>query len=127
MMFTKKLWSLKMANDLSGRTAEFMALQYLRLKGYALVACNYVTGKGTGAGEVDIIVKNQTTLAFIEVKKRKDITTAAYSILPKQQERIRRAAEVFLVKHPEYSGFDIRFDAVLVQMPFTIEHIENAF
>lgn len=116
-----------MANDLSGRTAEFMALQHLRLKGYALVACNYVMGKGTGAGEVDLIVKNQTTLVFIEVKKRKDITTAAYSILPKQQERIRRAAEAFLAKHAEYAGFDIRFDAVLVQLPFTIEHIENAF
>lgn len=116
-----------MANDLSGRTAEFMALQHLRLKGYALVACNYVTGRGTGAGEVDLIVKNQTTLVFIEVKKRKDITTAAYSILPKQQERIRRAAEAFLAKHSEYAGFDIRFDAVLVQLPFMIEHIENAF
>lgn len=116
-----------MANDLSGRTAEFMALQYLRLKGYALVACNYVTGRGTGAGEVDLIVKNQTTLVFIEVKKRKDITTAAYSILPKQQERIRRAAEAFIARHAEYADFDIRFDAVLVQMPFTIKHLENAF
>ena len=116
-----------MANDLSGKTAEFMALQYLRLKGYALVGCNYVTGRGTGAGEVDIIVKNQTTLVFVEVKKRKDLDTAAYSILPKQKERIRRAAEVFLSRHAEYSSFDIRFDAVLVQLPFKIEHIENAF
>ncbi len=116
-----------MANDLSGRTAEFMALQYLRLKGYALVACNYVTGRGTGAGEIDLIVKNQNTLVFIEVKKRKDLTTAAYAILPKQQERIRRAAEVFLGRHKEYQNFDIRFDAVLVQMPFKIKHIENAF
>lgn len=116
-----------MSNDLSGRTAEFMALQHLRLKGYALVACNYVTGRGTGAGEIDLIVKNQTTLIFTEVKKRKDINTAAYAILPKQQERIRRAAEVFLARHPEYQNFDIRFDAVLVQLPFKIEHIENAF
>ncbi len=116
-----------MVNDTSGKLAEFMALQHLRLKGYALVACNYKTGRGTGAGEVDIIVKNQTSLVFIEVKKRKDISTAAYSILPKQQLRIRRAAEVFLAHHPEFSSFDIRFDAVLVKLPFTIEHIENAF
>ena len=116
-----------MTNDCSGRVAEFMALQHLRLKGYMLIACNYVTGRGTGAGEVDLIVKNQTTLVFVEVKKRKDITTAAYSILPKQQERIKKAAEVFLAHHMEYKDFDIRFDAVLVKMPFTIEHIENAF
>lgn len=116
-----------MAKENQGKFAEFMALQYLRLKGYALVSCNYITGRGTGAGEVDIIVKNQNTLAFIEVKKRKDISTAAYSIQPKQQQRIRRAAEVFLAHHPEYQNFNIRFDAVLIELPFKIEHIENAF
>ena len=116
-----------MADTFSGKTAEFIALQYLRLKGYALVSCNYVTGRGTGAGEIDIIVKNQNTLVFVEVKKRKNLETAAYAILPKQQERIRRAAEVFLGRHPEYRSFDIRFDAILVQNLFKISHIENAF
>ncbi len=116
-----------MAKVNQGKFAEFMALQYLRLKGYALVSCNYVTGRGTGAGEVDIIVKNQTTLVFIEVKKRKDLATASYAIQPKQQQRIRRGAEAFLAHHPEYQNFDIRFDAVLIELPFKIEHIENAF
>lgn len=116
-----------MTSDNSGKFAEFMALQHLRLKGYALVAHNYTTGRGTGAGEIDLIIKNQTTLVFVEVKKRKNISTAAYSILPKQQSRIRRAAEIFLAHHPEFSEFNIRFDAVLIQLPFTIEHIENAF
>lgn len=110
-----------------GKFAEFMALQYLRLKGYSLVSCNYITGRGTGAGEVDIIVKNQTTLVFIEVKKRKDLISASYAIQPKQQQRIRRGAEAFLSHHPEYQNFDIRFDAVLIALPFKIEHIENAF
>lgn len=127
MKCTKKLWSSKMTKENQGKFAEFMALQYLRLKGYSLVSCNYVTGRGTGAGEVDIIVKNQSTLVFIEVKKRKDISTASYAIQPKQQQRIRRAAEVFLAHHPEYQDFDIRFDAVLIELPFKIEHIENAF
>ena len=116
-----------MAKENQGKFAEFMALQYLRLKGYALVSCTYITGRGTGAGEVDIIVKNQNTLAFIEVKKRKDISTAAYSIQTKQQQRIRRGAEAFLANHPEYQNFDIRFDAILIELPFKIEHIENAF
>ena len=73
MMFIRRHWRLKMAKLSSGRTAEFMALQYLRLKGYSLVACNYITGRGTGAGEVDLIVKNQTSLVFVEVKKRKNL------------------------------------------------------
>ena len=56
-----------MSKGNQGKFAEFLALQYLRLKGYALVSCNYITGRGTGAGEIDIIVKNQNTLAFVEV------------------------------------------------------------
>lgn len=113
--------------DFSGKTAEFIALQYLRLKGYHLVEHNYVTGKGTGAGEVDIIMRNQDTLVFVEVKKRKTLETAAYAITPKQMQRIRRGAEAFLASHNEYNGFDIRFDAVLVESMLKIRHIENAF
>ena len=116
-----------MTVDISGKTAEFIALQYLRFKGYYLVARNYVTGRGTGAGEIDLIIKNKTTLVFVEVKKRRNLTEAAYAVKPAQQERIRRAAEVFLAHHPEYTGFDIRFDAVLVAFPLKIQHIPNAF
>ena len=113
--------------DFSGKTAEFIALQYLRLKGYHLIEHNYVTGKGTGAGEVDIIVRNQDTLVFVEVKKRKTIEKAAYAITPKQMHRVRRGAEAFLSHHNEYSSFNIRFDAVLVESMLKIQHIENAF
>ncbi len=113
--------------SLSGKTAEFIALQYLRLKGYSLVACNYITGRGTGAGEVDIIVKNTHTLVFVEVKKRTDLTTAAYAIKPAQISRIRRGAEAFLMLHKEYTNYDIRFDAILVESWLKIRHIENAF
>ena len=99
-----------MINDTSGKLAEFMALQHLRLKGYALVACNYKTGRGTGAGEVDIIVKNQTSLVFIEVKKRKDISTAAYSILPKQQLRIRRGGIAAKKRRKQLRHYNERSD-----------------
>lgn len=114
-------------NYASGHYAEFLALNYLRLKGYSLVAQNYITGKGTHAGEVDLIVKKCSTLVFVEVKKRCDLTAAAYAISVNQQMRIRRAAEAFLAQHDIYQNFDIRFDAVLVQLPLTIQHLENAW
>ena len=114
-------------SDLSGKRAEFIALQYLRLKGYHLVANNYITGRGTGAGEVDLIVRNQTDLVFVEVKKRSSLDNAAYAIKPQQMQRIRRAAEAFLAKNQQYSELNIRFDAILVQSFLQIRHIENAF
>ncbi len=116
-----------MNNYHSGHWAEFLALTYLRLHGWRKVAANYTIGRGTGAGEIDLIVTRGQTLVFVEVKKRSSIENAAYAIEPRQQTRIRRAAEAFLASHQQYSGFDVRFDAVLVKLPLQICHITDAF
>ena len=91
-----------MNNYHAGHFAETIALAYLRLKGYHKIATNYITGKGTGAGEVDLIVYKNKTIIFVEVKKRSSIADAAYAISAKQQVRIRRAAEGFLSSFPQY-------------------------
>ncbi len=111
----------------SGHFAEFIALIFLRLHGYKKVATNYVTGKGTRAGEIDLIVSKNNALVFVEVKKRQDINIAAYSILPKQQQRIRRAAESFIATHKIYQNSDIRFDVILFSNTWKIKHLKNAF
>ncbi len=116
-----------MKADAKGYWAEFAARQLFRLKGYRIVAANYVTGRGTNAGEVDFIASRQNVIVFVEVKQRSSIETAAYAISPRQQRRIWRAAEVFLQKYPQYLTFDIRFDAVTVCLPFKIRHFPDAF
>ena len=116
-----------MNNYHAGHWAEFIALTYLRLKGYRKIAANFVTGRGTGAGEVDLIVRRGRTVVFAEVKKRISLEDAAYAVEARQQRRIRRAAEAFLARYPDYAGCDIRFDAVLIRPPFGIRHVKNAF
>ena len=116
-----------MNNYYFGHFAEDVALWYLRLKGYHKVAKNYVTGRGTGAGEVDLIVKKGKTLVFVEVKKRTSIENAAYAVEARQQKRIRLAAKAFLAANEKYREYDIRFDAVLITWPFSVCHLENAF
>ena len=116
-----------MNNYKSGCLAEFIARSFLRLKGYSIIAKNYVTGKGTNAGEVDFIAKKGGAIIFVEVKKRKDLETAAYSISEKQKQRIRRAAEAFLKYHPHYQNHNVRFDAILIKLPLKIIHIKDAF
>ena len=64
-----------------GRLAEWIALIYLLFKGYFPVAKNVVTGKGTHAGEVDLIVRRGSLLVFVEVKKRQNLEKAAYAKL----------------------------------------------
>jgi putative endonuclease len=116
-----------MNNNTAGHLAESMAHWFMRLKGYRIVTCNQITGKGTHAGEVDFIVRRGRTLVFVEVKKRSSLERAAYAIKPAQQQRIRNGAAAFLKKNPQFADFDIRFDAILITFPCSIEHIENAF
>ncbi len=116
-----------MNNYQTGHFSEFLALMFLRCKGYRKVSTNVDGGNGTGAGEIDLIVRKGRMLVFVEVKKRAAIEDAVYAILPNQQQRIRRAAEAFLAKHPQYADFDVRFDAVFVELPFRFRHIQNAF
>ena len=116
-----------MNNYHSGHFAEFLAMILLMFKGYFPIARNFSCGQGTGAGEIDLIMRRGKTLVFIEVKKRIDLRTAAFSILSKQRERVRRCAEAFLQQNPQYADFTIRFDAFLVKFPFSFRHIKNAF
>ena len=95
--------------------------------GYSFVCRNYITGKGTNAGEVDLIMKKGKILVFAEVKLRKDFATAAYAITDSQKQRILRGALSFMQKHQQYQGYDMRFDAILVCLPFIICHLENAW
>lgn len=111
----------------TGRLAEWLALFYLMSKGYWPVGKNVVTGKGTHAGEVDLIVRKGNLLVFVEVKKRQNLEKAAYAISERQKQRIIRGAEAFLKKHKKFDAFDIRFDAILVQFPWHIQHLTNAW
>lgn len=116
-----------MTNYSSGKYAEGLAKFYLRIKGYGIIAENYKTGRGTGAGEIDLIAKKANLIVFIEVKKRKDIDTAAYSIFESQKQRIINGAKAFIMHNPKYENYDLRFDAILIKQPFSIKHIKNAW
>lgn len=111
----------------SGKWAEFLARLYLRLHGYRIVAKNIIVGRGTTAGEIDIIACKHKCLVFVEVKKRRTLDEAAYAITLKQRQRLIKGAAVFAGNHPKYRGCDIRFDAILVKLPFSIKHLPNAW
>lgn len=110
-----------------GIYAEFLARMYMRLHGYHIICRNFVTGSGTTAGEIDFVAKKGHQLIFAEVKQRSSFSTAAYAITQAQQRRIIRGAESFIQHNPQYRKFDLRFDAILITMPFNIRHIKNAW
>ena len=116
-----------MNNYAKGKFAEFLARLYMRLHGYSIVAKNYVSGRGTTAGEIDFIAKRGKLLVFAEVKQRSSLDNAAYAIKPEQQQRLIRGARNFIKHNPQYIGYDMRFDAILINLPFSIRHISNAW
>ncbi len=106
-----------------GRRAETLAAWWLRLKGYRILA----RGFRVAAGEIDLIARRGRLLALIEVKARPSLVQAAAAILPRQRQRIARAAEVFLQRHPGLAGLSLRFDVVLLAPGRLPRHLVNAW
>ena len=57
----------KTSSPCGGKLAEFWARLWLRCHGYRILAANYRTGRGTHAGEIDIIAQKGDTIHFVEV------------------------------------------------------------
>jgi putative endonuclease len=81
-----------------------------------------------GAYELDVVARRGRVLVFCEVKSKSgdgfgdplDMVTA------EKQRRVRRAAELWLVRHPECAGLRIRFDVVAERVG-RLEHLGGAF
>ncbi len=117
-------------SNLTGAWGEQLAAQYLRKKGYHLVACNY----RCRYGEIDLIVENRKYLVFVEVKLRKsDRFAAAMEFVDrKKQDRLRTTAELWLSLNPVEK--QPRFDVIEIYAPQGLEtrkpeihHLEDAF
>ena len=106
-----------------GRAAEAAAAALLRLSGWRILARNW----RSPVGEIDIIARRRHILAFIEVKTRAETAAAGEAIGARQQERIRRAAALYLSRHPALALLDARFDAILVRPWRWPLHIRDAW
>ncbi len=119
-----------MNDKLFGRWGEAAAAEYLRKKGYRIVASGY----RTKLGEIDLIAENRKVLAFVEVKTRRDdrFMEAKDSVDYRKQGRILNTAKIYLASHE--TDKEIRLDVIEVYAPQgmdtpkpRINHIENAF
>ncbi len=111
----------------TGKFAEKTACWFLRFKGYRLIERNFKVGRGTGAGEIDLIMRKGKTLVFVEVKARQTLETAAESILLQQRIRTTKASAVFLQKNPQFKNHAVRYDAVLIAPKKWPKHIQDAW
>lgn len=106
-----------------GRRAESLATLWLALKGYRRVATRF----RSPVGEIDLVVRRGRVLAFVEVKRRASRDEAALAVTPAARQRLLRAAEAFVGRHPEAAGLTLRFDLVLITPRRLPLHVVDAF
>ena len=110
--------------DAEGARGEALTAGYLEQQGYTVQERNY----RCRSGEIDLIVRQGSALAFVEVKTRtstargepREYVTAA------KQRRLRSAAMHYLMLHPEAENLRLRFDVAEV-IGETVRYTENAF
>ena len=119
-MITK---SDRQRRDATGRRAEIISAWLLRLKGYRILAQRFKTP----VGEIDLIAKRASIIAFVEVKARPSAAAAMESVSARQRRRIARAALLFLQKRPDLAKLQIRFDVILVTPGKWPDHLVDAW
>lgn len=93
-----------------GTDAEKAAETFLRKQHLKLLERNF----HCRFGEIDLIMFEQDTLVFIEVRKRRDqrFGGAAMSVDYRKQQKIITTAQFFLSQHPKHADKNCRFDVI---------------
>jgi putative endonuclease len=115
-----------------GKDAEAACYRYLKKQGLKPVETNF----HCRAGEIDIIMLDNKTLVFVEVRFRKNNTFGGglESVTPSKQLKLRKTAELYLQQNNRYKN--ARFDVVSMsktnqtntaEQQYTYDWIQNAF
>jgi putative endonuclease len=114
-----------------GRLGERLALEHLERLGFRLVARNFRSRRG----ELDLIVCDDATIVFVEVKARRTGAVAGplHEVPPRKQRQVRRIAAAWLAETADRPrARDLRFDVVGVTVDrhgalARLDHLEDAF
>ncbi len=94
----------------TGQQAEDSACHYLKTQGLSLVERNYCSPRG----EIDLIMKDDSTTVFIEVRFRRNTRfgSGAESVDYRKQQKLLATAAHYLQKNPKAARGACRFDVI---------------
>ncbi len=106
-------------NKMRGNNAEQLALVYLQNKGLKLIKQNFYSR----LGEIDLIMQENNTTIFVEVKLRNTLDNAIISITKHKQQKLFKTAKYYLMK----LGYEVacRFDAVCIDNNGNCQWLQN--
>jgi putative endonuclease len=107
---------------------EKAAESYLRARGLKLLHRNF----SSRFGEIDLIMEDEQTVVFIEVKYRKSAQhgSGAEAVTFHKQDKISRTASWYLAKNPHRAEQFCRFDVISIEPEIAdqgIHWIKSAF
>ena len=107
-----------------GQQHESRALAHLQNAGLSLVVRNY-TAK---VGEIDLIMAQQETLVFVEVRFRSagSFVDGLSTVGDTKRKRFIKAVKYYLLTHPKDAQRVLRFDVMSMSMQ-DIDWHQNAF
>lgn len=112
-----------------GRWGEGRAARFLQRRGWKVLARNYRFGRR----EVDLVVRRDDVVAFVEVKTRagRGFGLPQEAITALKRREIEAVATHFLCRH-RLEDVSVRFDAVAIQVDrelrvARLEHVEDAW
>lgn len=114
----------RQAAQARGQRSEWLAAWLLRIKGYRILARRF----RCPTGEIDLIAKRGTTIAFVEVKARSDLESGLLAVGAQQRQRIARTASIFLSKFPGHADeLTARFDVIALAPGRLPRHLADAW
>lgn len=113
-----------------GQSGEAEAEQFLRAKGYVIVAKNY----RSRLGEIDLVALHKHTVVFVEVRSLSgpEFGDPLATVTPRKQRHIAQTALAYLSRYQLHDQA-ARFDVIGIQWhngarrPARISHIQDAF
>lgn len=93
-----------------GQAVESAALAFLQQHGMRVLARN----AHARSGELDLVMHDGESLVFVEVRYRASnaFGGAAASVDAFKRRKLVRAAQVYLMRHPQFANAPCRFDVV---------------
>jgi putative endonuclease len=126
-----------MDSELTGKTGEKVAADFLKEHGYEILALNFKNNSGRRLGEIDIIAKEKNTrqIVFAEVKTRDfqkyQHTLPEENITYGKLRKLEKIAQFYLrISHLATANY--RFDAISVLLDkenrkAQIRHLKNIY
>ena len=113
-----------------GQQGESVAEEFLRAKGYAIVAKNF----RARIGEIDLVAIHRQTIVFVEVRSLsgEEFGDPLATVTPRKQRQIAKTALLYLSRHSLHDRA-ARFDVIGIQWPTEkndtprLTHIQDAF